>query len=146
MTVTRIGELDVRQCRELLLVGEVGRVALCTAAGPQIVPVSYVVDGASVVFRTTPYGVLGRHASGSRLAFEVDEVDLASRAGWSVVATGYASVVEDPAEVALIRAFRDPQPWAEGSRLLYVRLVWDTLTGRRVRGRGGEAARPGRTS
>ena len=37
-------------------------------------------------------------------------------------------------EVALIRAFRDPVPWAEGSRLLYMRLVWHTITGRRVRG------------
>ena len=145
MTVTRIGELDVRECRELLAVGEVGRVALCTVAGPQIVPVSYVVDGASVVFRTTPYGVLGRHASRGRVAFEVDEIDPSSRVGWSVVATGRPSVVQ-PAEVALIRAFRDPQAWAEGSRVLYLRLVWDTITGRRVRGRGGEAARPGRTS
>ena len=81
MTVTRIGELDVRECRELLAGGEVGRVALCTAAGPQIVPVSYVVDGASVVFRTTPYGVLGRNASRGRVAFEVDEVDRVSRVG-----------------------------------------------------------------
>jgi nitroimidazol reductase NimA-like FMN-containing flavoprotein (pyridoxamine 5'-phosphate oxidase superfamily) len=145
MTVTRIGELDVRECRELLAGGEVGRIALCTTAGPQIVPVSYVVDGASVVFRTTPYGVLGRHASRSRVAFEVDEIDRGSRVGWSVVATGRASIVEEAAEVALIRAFRDPTPWAEGSRVLYVRLVWDTITGRRVRGRGGEAARPGRT-
>lgn len=146
MTVTRIGELDASECRELLAGGEVGRVALCTAAGPQIVPVTYVVDGASVVFRTTPYGVLGRNVSRGRVAFEVDEVDRHSRVGWSVVATGRASVIEDPAEVALIRAFRDPQPWAEGSRLLYVRLVWDSLTGRRVRGRGGEATRHDRTS
>ena len=146
MSVTRIGELDARQCRELLASGEVGRVALCTATGPQIVPVSYVVDGDSLVFRTTPYGVLGRHASRGRVAFEVDEIDRDSRVGWSVVASGHARVVEDPAEVALIRAFRDPVPWAEGSRLLYVRLVWHTLTGRRVRGRGGEAARPVRTT
>ncbi len=85
MTVTRIGELDVRECRELLAVGEVGRVALCTVAGPQIVPVSYVVDGASVVFRTTPYGVLGRHASRGRVAFEVDEIDRSPGSGgaWS---------------------------------------------------------------
>jgi uncharacterized protein len=146
MSVTRIGELDLRECRELLAGGEVGRVALCTASGPQIVPVTYVLDGASVVFRTTPYGFLGRHATRGRVAFEVDEIHRDTRSGWSVVATGRASVVQDPSEVALIRAFRDPQPWAEGTRLLYLRLVWDGLTGRRVRGRGGEASRPDRTS
>ena len=107
MTVTRIGELDVRECHELLAGGEVGRVALCTAAGPQIVPVSYVVDGASVVFRTTPYGVLGRHASRGRVAFEVDEVD--RHPGRLERGRDRArELVEDPAEVALIRAFRDP--------------------------------------
>ncbi len=146
MSVTRIGELDVRECRELLTQREVGRVALCLPTGPQILPVTYVVDGASVVFRTAPYGVLGQHAWRGRMAFEVDDTDEATRSGWSVVATGSARLVEDPAEVALVRAFRDPQPWAEGSRRLYVRLEWDTLTGRRVRGRGGEGARPGRTS
>jgi nitroimidazol reductase NimA-like FMN-containing flavoprotein (pyridoxamine 5'-phosphate oxidase superfamily) len=146
MSVTRIGELDVRECRELLAGGEVGRVAMCTPSGPRILLVNYVVDGASVVFRTAPYGVLGQHAWRAPVAFEVDEVDRESRVGWSVVATGHADLVEDPAEIALIRAFRDPQPWAEGSRLLYVRLEWDTLTGRRVRGRGGEAARRARTT
>ncbi len=133
MSTTRTGELDLRTCRELLAQGEVGRVALCTPAGPQILPVTYVVDGTSVVFRTAPYGVLGRHAWHGRLAFEVDEIDVASRSGWSVVATGPGELVEDPDELAELRAFRDPHPWAPGSRLLYVRLRWHTLTGRRVR-------------
>ena len=127
------GELDIRECRELLAQGEVGRVALCTPRGPEILPVNYVVDGVSLVFRTAPYGVLGRHAWRDRIAVEVDEYDAATRSGWSVVATGHGHLVEDPEELALLRAFRDPQPWAPGSRLLYVRLVWDSLTGRRVR-------------
>jgi nitroimidazol reductase NimA-like FMN-containing flavoprotein (pyridoxamine 5'-phosphate oxidase superfamily) len=130
------GELDVRTCKELLSRGEVGRVALCTADGPRILPVNYVVDGLSVVFRTAPYGFLGRHAWKQRLAFEVDEIDAPSRAGWSVVATGHGAMIEDPEELAVLRAFRDPRSWAPGSRLLYVRLVWDTLTGRSVRGAG----------
>ena len=102
------------------------------ARGPGILPVNYVVDGDSVVFRTAPYGVLGQRAWNERIAFEVDELDPATRSGWSVVATGSGEMVEDHHELALIRAFRNPQPWAPGSRLLYVRLVWDELTGRRV--------------
>ncbi len=133
MTVTRTGELDVRTCRELLARGEVGRVAVCTPEGPQILPVTYAVDGTSVVFRTAPYGVLGRHAWHGRIAFEVDEIDVATRSGWSVVATGAGELVEEPGELAGLRAFNNPQPWASGSRLLYVRLVWSSLTGRRVR-------------
>ena len=129
------GELDERTCRELLARGTVGRVAFCTPQGPQIFPVNYVVDGVSVVFRTAPYGLLGQSWK-QRLAFEIDEVDLQTRSGWSVVASGSGRMVEDAEELALLRAFHDPQPWAPGSRLLYVRLVWDTLTGRSVRAGG----------
>lgn len=127
-----MSELSAVECRDLLLAREVGRVAVCTPRGPGILPVNYVVDGDSVVFRTTPYGVLGRHAWNGRIAFEVDHVDPDARSGWSVVATGPGELVEDHQELALIRAFRNPQPWAPGSRLLYVRLAWDELTGRRV--------------
>jgi uncharacterized protein len=126
-------ELSQVECRDLLLTHEVGRVAMCTPQGPAIVPVNYVVDGDSVVFRTAPYGVLGRHSWNGRIAFEVDDLDPDTRSGWSVVATGSGQLVEDHQELALIRAFGNPQPWAPGVRLLYVRLPWGELTGRRVR-------------
>jgi uncharacterized protein len=136
MSLSRNDELDVRTCRELLEQGELGRVAICTDDGPRIVPVNYVVDGASLVFRTSPYGLLGRHSWRGRVAFEVDEVDRETRSGWSVVATGHAAPVEDLDELGVLRAFRDPEPWAPGLRRLYVRLAWDHLTGRRVSGAG----------
>jgi uncharacterized protein len=125
-------ELGPDECRDLLGRGVVGRVALCTPRGPQIIPVNYVVDGASVVFRTSPYGVLARAATDARIAFEVDEIDADAESGWSVVAFGHGTRVEDEIELGTLRAFRDPRPWAGGSRLLYVRLAWDELTGRRV--------------
>lgn len=132
MSLGRSDELGTRTCRELLASRELGRVAVCTDEGPRIVPVNYVVDGASLVFRTSSYGVLGRLASGGRIAFEVDDVDRHTHSGWSVVATGHAEPIDDPDELTLLRAFRDPQPWAPGLRRLYVRLAWVTLTGRRV--------------
>jgi len=125
-------DLNATECLDLLMTQEVGRVAVCTPGGPQILPVNYTVDGASLLFRTAPYGVLGRHAWNSRIAFEVDHVDVEARSGWSVVAAGTGAMVEDAQELGVVRAFRNPQPWAPGSRLLYVRLVWDSLTGRRV--------------
>jgi nitroimidazol reductase NimA-like FMN-containing flavoprotein (pyridoxamine 5'-phosphate oxidase superfamily) len=125
-------ELGPAECRDLLGQSGIGRVALCTARGPQIIPVNYVVDGASVVFRTSPYGALGRAAVDARIAIEVDEIDADTESGWSVVASGHGTRVEDEIELGTLRAFRDPRPWAGGSRLLYVRLAWDELTGRRV--------------
>lgn len=125
-------ELTPRECRDLLASQEVGRVAVCMHDGPVVLPVNFVLDGDSVVFRTAPYGILGRHAWHGRVAFEVDHADPATRSGWSVLARGTGELMEGEEEIALIRAFHNPQPWAPGSRLLYVRLTWDELTGRRV--------------
>jgi nitroimidazol reductase NimA-like FMN-containing flavoprotein (pyridoxamine 5'-phosphate oxidase superfamily) len=125
-------ELTTVECRDLLAGQEVGRVAVCTHDGPMILPVNYTVVEDSVVFRTAPYGILGQRAWSGRLAFEVDHIDPATRSGWSVVAVGHPEMVEDAEELAVIRAFHNPQPWAGGSRLLYIRLPWDRLTGRRV--------------
>jgi nitroimidazol reductase NimA-like FMN-containing flavoprotein (pyridoxamine 5'-phosphate oxidase superfamily) len=125
-------ELSTMECRDLLTTRDVGRVAVCTPRGPQILPVNFTVDADSVVFRTAPYGVLGQHAWNARIAFQIDHVDPDTRSGWSVLASGRGELIEDAEELALVRTFRNPQPWAPGSRLLYVRLVWDELTGRRV--------------
>jgi nitroimidazol reductase NimA-like FMN-containing flavoprotein (pyridoxamine 5'-phosphate oxidase superfamily) len=112
---------------------EVGRVALCVDTGPLIWPVNYSVVEDAIVFRTAPHSVLGARAWNHRLAFEVDRLELERRQGWSVVATGSGEMVEDPDELAMIRTFRDPHPWAGGAvRLLYVRLRWDRLTGREL--------------
>jgi nitroimidazol reductase NimA-like FMN-containing flavoprotein (pyridoxamine 5'-phosphate oxidase superfamily) len=126
------GDLTETECRDLLAAHEVGRVAVCTREGPRILPVNYALDGRSVVFRTAPYGVLGQHAWNDQIAFEIDHIDSTTRSGWSVLAVGRGRMVEDAEELATIRAFGNPQPWAAGSRLLYIRLEWQSLSGRRV--------------
>jgi nitroimidazol reductase NimA-like FMN-containing flavoprotein (pyridoxamine 5'-phosphate oxidase superfamily) len=125
-------ELTYEECAELLGTQPVGRVALCTPDGPRIFPVNYTVVDDAVVFRTTPYSVLGMHSWTSKLAFEVDEVDAEHRAGWSVVATGHGALIEDTDELSRVRTFWDPEPWAGGQRWLYVSLRWSELTGRRI--------------
>lgn len=54
-----------------------------------------VVDGA-IAFRTDP-GTATTQACGCRVAFEVDRIDDASSAGWSVLVRGYARAVTEPA-------------------------------------------------
>jgi hypothetical protein len=132
-------EMTYDECRERLLRGSVGRVALCTPSGPQIVPVNYVVDGQSIVFQTAPYTVLGTHGRGAQIAFEVDHTDDEDRSGWSVVAVGRCAAVESPVDVARYRTYGGPRPWAAGSRPLHLKLTWSGLTGRQV---GRQDARP----
>ncbi len=72
-----------------------GRVGVCTPEKPVILPVNYSVVGESIIFRTTPYGVVANHDWASSIAFEVDYVDYADHKGWSVLATGRGERVED---------------------------------------------------
>ena len=131
MTVPR--ELSPDECVALLSVGSVGRVGLCAADGPHIVPVNYVLDGESIVFRTSVYGVLGRHDwSAGVVAFEVDELEAATRSGRSVVVRGPAERIEDPDAMDAIAWTTDPSPWAGGLRRQYVRVRFSEMSGRAV--------------
>lgn len=125
-------ELSLRECVDLLSGGVVGRVAMATPRGPRIVPVNYAVHQDAIVFRTAPYSEMSSHGWDTELAFEVDHIDHETHQGWSVVALGRARVVDDSEEIADIRATWEPRPWAGGSRNLYVKLPWHTLTGRRI--------------
>jgi hypothetical protein len=124
--------LDDWECRRLMGAGGVGRVAFTAAAGPQIVPINYALHGEAVVFRTTPQSLLGALGWSQRLAFEVDHLDHARCRGWSVIASGRGELIEDDLTLSSIRGFWDPRPWAGGTRLVYIKLRWDTLTGRQI--------------
>ncbi len=127
-----VAVLSESRCLELLQGEEVGRVALCTPDGPAIFPVNFTVADGAVVFRTTAYSVLGTHAWQTRLAVEVDRIDPERRSGWSVVASGPGSQVRPGPELDEIVRQWNPDPWAGGTRPLYVRMRWDTLSGRQI--------------
>jgi uncharacterized protein len=123
-------DLEPQECERLLRAGIVGRVALSTPDGPHIVPVNYSVFEDSIVLRTSSYSILGTYGRNAMLAFEVDHIDHERHVGWSVVARGRSWAETDPAEVARIRDAWQPRPWASGSRNLYLRIRWSTLSGR----------------
>ncbi len=126
-------ELSHAICAELLSAGIVGRIAFVTPTGPQVIPVNYAVIDDTVVFRTSPYGLLGIHGRGVRAAFEIDQLDHEYDQGWSVVAHGRLAHLTDPVALDRVHATWRPRPWAGGvSRHLYLQLTWDLLTGRRL--------------
>lgn len=128
MTISR--ELSAEQAAALIRPDGVGRLAICNDTGADIFPLSYVVDGESLVFRISPHGSLGTHHWGGIVAFEVDYLDFEARRGWSVVVKGRAERIVDDDEASRLAETRDPTPWAEGMRRLYVRLTWTEITGR----------------
>ena len=122
------------ECVELLRRQRVGRLAVVTEAGsPLIFPVNFAATDEAVVFRTSP-GTKLDLARGREVAFEVDEIDLARRRGWSVVVVGAATELTS-AEVADMLAQLGgvgPEPMAAGSRDQWVKVVIGMISGRRV--------------
>jgi hypothetical protein len=127
-----IMDLSTQECITLLSGGVFGRVGLATSEGPEILPVNYAMFGDAIVFRTIPYGRLAEYAADREICFEVDHVDYDRHQGWSVLAIGRGKPVEDPEEVQLIREVWDPRPWATGQRILYIKLEWRQISGRRI--------------
>ena len=127
-------ELTYDECRSHLASHNLGRVAVSTPVGPRIIPVNYTVAESTIIFRTSPYSLLGTYARNTNLAFEVDRVDEETHQGWSVVAVGRANMVEDLDELREIKAEWDPKPWVGGLRSMYFRMPWRELTGRLLSG------------
>lgn len=123
-------ELDEHQCWELLRSQEVGRLAVAITNHPDIFPVNYVVDHATVVFRTAEGTKLAAAVLGESVAFEIDgETD---GEAWSVVIKGSAVEIEKMYE--LFDAVELPlYPWHAAPKHRYVRILPEMVTGRRFR-------------
>jgi nitroimidazol reductase NimA-like FMN-containing flavoprotein (pyridoxamine 5'-phosphate oxidase superfamily) len=119
--------LDAAECRRLLASVEVGRVAVAVAGGaPHVVPVTFVLDGDAIVFRTDPgtkLDALREHP----VSFEVDVLDPFHRVGWSVLVQGVAEEIEPDDELAARL-----RPWATGPLAHWIRLVPAVVSGRRL--------------
>ena len=124
-------ELTKRECFELLSQEHLGRIALVDAWGPIVLPVNFVLDHHTVVFRTGEGTKLDAASTGPRVAFEVDGTDAPARTGWSVVVRGEAVEVTEPAELARLREL-SLHPWAPCAGHRYVRILPAALTGRRI--------------
>lgn len=125
-------ELSLSEAETLLRAGVTGRVAVSTPKGPHILPVNYSVVGEHVVFRTSPYSILGTHAHRTTVAFETDTFDHARQRGWSVLVRGRAEVINDAAMLESIHRIWPPRPWAAGQRNLHIGVRLEEVTGRRL--------------
>lgn len=131
MGSNRIVDMDERDCMQLLAANHVGRVAVNDDKGPVILPVNYVLDGDSVLFRSGEGTKLSAGQRGAPASFEVDAFDERTRTGWSVVARGTLTDVYEHAEVQ--RAKRLPlETFAFTGATQFLRMLMYELTGRRI--------------
>ncbi|GGK23444.1 DNA-binding protein [Streptomyces camponoticapitis] len=127
----RLMRLTERECWDRLGTHGVGRLGLRGDTAPVIVPVNFLVDGRSVVYRTRP-GSVGAVDAGTPLAFEADRLDEERMRGWSVLVTGTTEHLTDSATTGPLADRAGARPWAGGSRPLWIRVLPDEITGRLI--------------
>ena len=129
-----ITKLMPAECRRLIAAGGIGRIAFGTVSGPVVLPVNFAVVAGTIVIRTGEGTMIAGHADG-QVAFEVDHIDEALSQGWSVLVRGRAHGVTHPAELENVRRDAAIWPWPGGDRDVYVRIIPDTISGRRIESR-----------
>lgn len=126
--------LEPTACRDLIADGGVGRFVFSSERGPVALPVNFALLDGDVVFKTATGTSIEQGVAGGAVSFEVDHLDEALAEGWSVLVSGRARVVTDPAELARAAAL-GISTWAAEDRDVYVRLETAEVTGRRIRRR-----------
>ena len=127
-------ELDREECLRLLSRVPIGRVVHTRHALPAVLPVNFSLDADSaVVMRTSADSELAAAIDGVVIAFEADEVDAAAHSGWSVVVTGRAATVTDPAEYGRLTR-TGPRSWVASPEEVFIRVAPELVTGRQLVG------------
>jgi len=126
-----IDALSQAECLALIGTGGVGRVAVSIGAVPAVFPVNYGVLDGDIVFRTGAGTKLDAAVRRSVVAFEVDDVDLGTHQGWSVLVVGMADEIRDRTVLARSELLA-VRPWARGPRHHVVAVRPQVVTGRRI--------------
>ncbi|MFI6359769.1 pyridoxamine 5'-phosphate oxidase family protein [Streptomyces sp. NPDC050743] len=127
-------ELGRHECLRLLATAPIGRIVYTRQALPAVVPVNFGLDAdGAVLMRTSMASELARAVDGAVVAFEADAADVDTHSGWSVVVTGRAEIVTDPADVARLERI-GPRSWAPSPEEVFVRIEPELVTGRELVG------------
>lgn len=130
-TPGELHDLERSQCFRLLAVGRIGRVAFTDAAMPAVQPVAYHLDDEEIIFRTWNGSKLAAATRHAIVGFEVDDFDLQTRTGWSVLGIGQAYEIVDPARLAELEdAYHDP--WVRDHDAHTICIPLQLVTGRRI--------------
>ena len=126
-------EIPETECLEILERHSLGRIAIVVHAQPQIFPVNYAMSDRIIVFRTAS-GTKRFHAPEARVAFEIDDYDPSTGAGWSVMVQGIAHDATDSFDdISWAARAASPQPLAPGAKIYRVAIEPTKITGRRFR-------------
>jgi len=123
--------LDRTECLRLLGTATIGRVAITFSALPVVLPVNFRLIDDHVVIGTGVGTKLGAAACNSVVAFEVDDIDPTTHGGWSVLVTGVAREVTDPAERTRLQD-QGLARWAPKGGGRVIEISTEMVSGRRI--------------
>jgi nitroimidazol reductase NimA-like FMN-containing flavoprotein (pyridoxamine 5'-phosphate oxidase superfamily) len=126
----KLEAMSREDCEAHLVAGGVGRVVFSTQRGPVALPVNFVSVNGHVIFRTDD-SMASAIEFEETVGFEVDHIDEAMSGGWSVLATGTPYRVIDPKACQEIASL-EIEPWAGGTRDVFIWIAIDELTGRAI--------------
>jgi hypothetical protein len=133
-----VERLSEAECMELLASGRLGRLVYTSRYGPTALPVVYTIDAGSIVAGTWDPVLFdedlrtGIAQAEYQVAVEADQIDVAAREGWIVLARGAAHHLDTEAERApFINA--GLEPWIEGMPAHFIRVNPTGIWGNRTR-------------
>lgn len=134
-TTTWVTDITPEECEELLAGSSLGRIAVLVDGRPQIFPVNHVFDRESrcVAFPTNAGTKLHAALNWPFVAFEIDAMNETETSGWSVLVGGHAEEITDKSEIAQLSSQRTVV-WRASEHEQWIRIVADTITGRRIFG------------
>lgn len=124
--------LDENECWRLLASTGVARVGINVGDRIDVLPVNHTVVGRHVAWLSGTGTKLGVAAAEETIALEADDIEEASKTGWSVVVHGTARIVTDPdLKQRLFDA--EKTPWsAPDQRTIWIQVADPVISGRRV--------------
>ncbi len=127
-------ELTAAESWRLLAGVSVGRIVFTQHAMPAIRPVNHMVDEETVIIRShLGAAIVGRASGdGTVVCYEADDIDPVRHNGWSVIVTGLARLVRDPA--AISRYQQVLQPWTDSQMDYVIAIRPHVITGLRLAG------------
>jgi nitroimidazol reductase NimA-like FMN-containing flavoprotein (pyridoxamine 5'-phosphate oxidase superfamily) len=126
--------LSSAECLDRVRAAAIGRLAFVDDGVPVVLPVNHGLDDTVIVFRTTWGSKLISVEETGLVAFEVDGIDEDRQTGWSVVAKGVASIVDDDADAARLDRL-GLHSWAGadlGEDWVWVRILARDFSGREI--------------
>lgn len=124
--------LPFDRCLQLLTTVAVGRVSFFADGEIVVLPVNHVMDGQDPVFRTARGSKLSAAEGQNVVAFQVDDYDERTQAGWSVLVTGRAHAIYGEAEIERLSRL-GLRPWVTAvDRPFWIRIRPTSVSGRQT--------------